>query len=266
MITEQLTLFKLGGKVESKIIKDYTLEQLIKTLNLNEISGNTKNLINELLADDYTASMTLKDPRVLKLYFNLIYKYPNIKGKAEMIDMIATKRYYEIEGGENSRLIIQLIDRYFDKVDKKDAEDYQEAIQAQNESKIIESLNDIPAMLLKVMPESQALSLIGNEEIYSTLLRLEQEVNETPSLYGQDGKGDEAIVYLHYFSGSSDWFITELNKKDNMAFGYVVLNGDIMNSEFGYISIDEIKSLDIELDFYFNKMTVKEATTKYHGE
>jgi len=265
MIIEELTLFKLGGKVESKIIKDYTLEQLIKRLNLNEVSGSTKSLITELLADSYTASMTLKDPRVSKLYFGLIYKYPKIKDKAELVDMIATKKYYETQVVENSKLIVEIIERYFDKVDKKDAEQYQEAIQAQNESKVIESLSDIPPMVLNIMPQNQALSLIGNEEIYPTLKELERIVDEIPFLYQQDGKYMDSIVYLHYFSGNSDWFITELDKKDNIAFGYVVLN-DIQNSEFGYISIDEIKSLDIELDFYFDKMTVKEAITKYHGE
>lgn len=265
-MTEQLLLFKLGGRVESKIVKDYTLASLVKSFNMNELTGNTKNLLNELLAEEYTANLTLKDSRVLKLYFNLLMKYPNIKEKAELIDIIATKRYYESMGGENSSVVVSVLDRYLDKVDKKDAEDYEESVMLENQLKTINSREDIPSLLLKVMPKNQISALIGNTEIYPTLVRLEKEIKETPNLYSQDGKGKEAIVHFHYFVGGSDWFITELNLDERLMFGYVVLDGDMINSEFGYISLDEITSVDVELDFHFDKMTVKEAITKYHGE
>lgn len=41
------------------------------------------------------------------------------------------------------------------------------------------------------------------------LLELAHRVATMPVTYAQDGKGDEAIVYLHYFHGGSDWYITE---------------------------------------------------------
>lgn len=263
---EQLELFKLGGKVENRIVKDFTLESLIKGLDTNELTVNTNNILSELLSEEYTANLTLKDDRVLKLYFNLLMKYPNIKGSADIIDMIAVKRYYERFGGENSKLVINVLDRYFDKIDTKDAEDFEEIAKIENESKVINSIKDIPPILLKIIPQSQAQALVGNTEIYSTLIRLAEEVMETPALYSQDGLGNDAIVHIHYFSGGSDWFITEMNLDEALFFGYVVLNGDLVNSEFGYTSIDEITSTDIELDFHFTKMTVKEAITKYHGE
>jgi hypothetical protein len=260
-MTEQLVMFKLGGKVESKIVKDYTLSLLFKSLKINELEENTKNLLHELLTDDYTANLTLKDNRALKLYFNILMKYPKIKDKAELIDIIATKKYYEIIGGENSSIVLKVLNKYLDKIDEKD---YEEPTMMEN--KTINSREDIPSLLLEVMPIYQIEALIGNTEIYPTLVNLERDIKETPKLYEQDGKGEDSIVHFHYFSSNSDWFITELDLEKKLMFGYVVLNGDLINSEFGYISLDEITSMDVELDFNFDKMTVKQAITKYHGE
>jgi hypothetical protein len=37
---------------------------------------------------------------------------------------------------------------------------------------------------------------------------LEKLIASTPVTYEQDGKGDDAIVYLHYFFGGCDWVYT----------------------------------------------------------
>jgi hypothetical protein len=65
-------------------------------------------------------------------------------------------------------------------------------------------------------------------------------------------------VFAHYFYAGSDWYILEAAlKQDSTVFGYVVLNQDVMNSESGYISLDEIKGTGkIELDFYFTPQTL----------
>ncbi len=86
-----------------------------------------------------------------------------------------------------------------------------------------------------------------------------------PEVYGQDGMGDEAIAYLHYFYGSSDWYITEKDTSDeqHQAFGYVILNGDTQNAELGYISIEEMKSLNKpELDLYYTPQTLGEIKSE----
>ena len=68
--------------------------------------------------------------------------------------------------------------------------------------------------------------------------------------YEQDGKGDDAIVYLHYFIGSADWFITEkdIEMEQHQAFGLADLG---YGGELGYISIEELKSVGAELDFHW---------------
>jgi hypothetical protein len=67
---------------------------------------------------------------------------------------------------------------------------------------------------------------------------------ETPKPYGQDGKGYEAIVYAHYFVGSCDWFVTEYDPKDDIAFGWACL-GDRNNAELGYVSLTEMEQVRI---------------------
>ena len=88
---------------------------------------------------------------------------------------------------------------------------------------------------------------------------LYETITTMPKTYEQDGKGDDAIAYLHYFNSGSDWYITEKDMGDEQvqAFGYAVLNGDTQNAELGYISIEELTRLGVELDFHYSKQTLR---------
>jgi hypothetical protein len=85
-----------------------------------------------------------------------------------------------------------------------------------------------------------------------------------PATYGQDGKGDQAVVYLHYFIGGCDWWITERDagSPDDppdtgqaQAFGLVDLG---MGPELGYISLVEVLTAGAELDFHWQPKTLAE--------
>ena len=99
-------------------------------------------------------------------------------------------------------------------------------------------------------------------EFKEVINRLYEIIVNTPELYkSQDTKLEDKTAYLHYFKGSSDWFVFELDKKDvidenntieSPAFGFICLNGDIEMSEMGHFDINELKMLDVELDFYFD--------------
>ncbi len=95
-------------------------------------------------------------------------------------------------------------------------------------------------------------------EFEEVIERLHQTITTMPKTYEQDGKGNKAVAYLHYFKGGSDWYITEKDTEDEQlqAFGLVSLNGDY--PEIGYISIEELKKLNIELDFYWEPKTIGE--------
>lgn len=81
---------------------------------------------------------------------------------------------------------------------------------------------------------------------------LAQLIDGMAKTYDQDGKGDDATAYLHYFKGSGDWYITEKDasgKGTEQAFGLADLG---QGGELGYISIDELVRNNVELDLHFD--------------
>ena len=92
---------------------------------------------------------------------------------------------------------------------------------------------------------------------------LTQEIkNRIPKLYEQDGKGNNAQVYVKFFdpSGGWTWYATEFDGVDTF-FGLV----DGFEKELGYFSLSELQSikgrfgLGIERDMHFgNDRTVGE--------
>lgn len=104
------------------------------------------------------------------------------------------------------------------------------------------------------------------------LERLAGIVESMPVTYGQDGKGDDAIVYLHYFTGAYDGYVTEkdMEEPDNpaeaqwQAHGYVHWAQNGPHLSMGYICLPEIFGSNAELDFHFTPCTVREIKRK-HG-
>ncbi len=106
----------------------------------------------------------------------------------------------------------------------------------------------------------------GEEGVFFTckLNELTDIIDTMPKTYETDGMGDSAIVHLHYFKGGSDWYITEKDMDGGIyeAFGYACLNGDICNAELGYISIRELVANGVEIDFYWELVTLGDVKMK----
>jgi hypothetical protein len=49
---------------------------------------------------------------------------------------------------------------------------------------------------------------------------------------------------MHFFIASCDWYIAEYDRQD-LFWGFVILNKDYLNAEWGYSSLSELKSLDL---------------------
>lgn len=93
----------------------------------------------------------------------------------------------------------------------------------------------------------------------SKLAELADLITGMPVTYEQDGKGEDAIVYLHYFAGGqASWYITEKDVEpvQYQAFGLADLFGD--GGELGYISIVELIQCDAEIDLHFKPCTLRE--------
>jgi hypothetical protein len=68
-----------------------------------------------------------------------------------------------------------------------------------------------------------------------------------PPLYAtEDVKAGDKLVVLHYFLGGSEWFISELDTDEHIAFGWCILSGDIDNAEWGYVSLHELETLNYQ--------------------
>lgn len=82
-------------------------------------------------------------------------------------------------------------------------------------------------------------------------------ITRMPKTYEQDGMGEEAVAYLHYFLGGADWYILEKDAEDEQqqAFGLADLG---YGGELGYISIEELVANGVELDLHFEPKTMRE--------
>lgn len=111
----------------------------------------------------------------------------------------------------------------------------------------------------------------GGEWFEAKLQEMANLITTMPATRGQEGKGDEAIVYLHYFRGSMDYYITEKDSGSiddspedfqSQMFGYADLFGDRINGEVGYVSLREILAGGCELDLHWKLKTLREAVKR----
>ncbi len=122
------------------------------------------------------------------------------------------------------------------------------------------------ADLKKLLPKMQYQCMAENPEGFSNEIeKLNKIAENIPQLGGTDGLTGRHPLSLHYFCGGHDWYITEWDREDTL-YGYVILNGDYEMSEWGYVSLSEILSLEIEekwlyinLDLHCLYKTVEEA-------
>lgn len=68
-------------------------------------------------------------------------------------------------------------------------------------------------------------------------------LRHVPRLYGQDGNGVDATVFVKWFGGPCTWLITEYSVDERIAFGWCDLG--LGFPELGYVSLDEVLALRI---------------------
>jgi hypothetical protein len=108
-------------------------------------------------------------------------------------------------------------------------------------------------------PYSQLLVTVANPETYSDEMeRLNRIAGTIPAIGATEGMKEHPAI-LHYFYGGTDIYICEFDGKDEM-FGFTILNGDLDNSEWGYISLSEITSIPLlNIDYYFEEQSIEVA-------
>ena len=64
--------------------------------------------------------------------------------------------------------------------------------------------------------------------------------------------------------GGSDWYVTEYSPEEKVCFGFAILNGDIQNAEWGYISLQELEDvkigfIEVDRDLHWKKCKAGEV-------
>lgn len=88
------------------------------------------------------------------------------------------------------------------------------------------------------------------------------DIKTIPSLYGQEGKGKNALAYVKLFTPDSNftWYITELDLEEKLCFGFI----DGFEKELGYFSLEELSNikgnlgLKVERDISFQPTKLKD--------
>ena len=122
------------------------------------------------------------------------------------------------------------------------------------------TITTIPSLLKKFISVSQQQVLRESDESVDIISDIVKQIESTPKTYETDGQGDKAMAMLHYFKDSHDWYITERDSEDDQyqAFGLAVLGQDWQNAELGYINIEELKQIGVELDLYWTPKSLGE--------
>ena len=85
----------------------------------------------------------------------------------------------------------------------------------------------------------------------------EEELSKLPGLYATEGVSlRRKTVHTHFFVAGCDWYAAEYDPAKRIFFGFAVLNNDLEHAEWGYFSLDELRSLkvgpfEVEYDLYW---------------
>lgn len=75
----------------------------------------------------------------------------------------------------------------------------------------------------------------------------QSRLDKIPQLYETESIPlQDKLIYLHFFIGSSDWYVAEYDGDDTF-FGYVIFKGDLACTEWGYFSFSELKNVKVGL-------------------
>jgi hypothetical protein len=122
----------------------------------------------------------------------------------------------------------------------------------------------IPPEVAAVIPCGQLEVTKQNPDAYTeTVERLEEQLKKCPNIGETDGMNRTLVrehpAVFHYFCGATDIYICEFDGEDTM-FGFTILNGDLYNSEWGYISLSEIIAIPVmNIDYHFAEQSIEAA-------
>ena len=222
----------------------------------------------------------------------------SILQKGKVGDMTAGKEpadyveypYFEHYGEDNGRVVIELepdqVELLSQPIPAMESEPNDRKQQAENMAEFLGGMAEavgIPAEHAiatgNTVAVERAKKVIANDKLRGMKL-LPQEIREQlPPLYAQDGKGGKAVVYVKYFTPSSNWtwlctegepILDESGTYEiNFKFFGLVFGHE---KEFGYFLLSELEEvrgplgLPIERDLWFKPKTLAEIAPEMFRE
>ena len=101
-------------------------------------------------------------------------------------------------------------------------------------------------LLSRFMPPEQlfaTLDLLAGEEgsfFAGKIKEIATSIQSAPKIYETDGMKEHPVILRYFHPTGTETLVCEIGANGE-AFGYQVINGDWINSEFGYLDINEIK-------------------------
>ena len=95
----------------------------------------------------------------------------------------------------------------------------------------------------QIWPDGETLRVArGHEFVTASMLE------DIPDLYATENTSlAEKTVHAHYFSAAADWYITELDKEEGLAFGHCDLGMGF--PEWGYVDLKELEEVASQFGF-----------------
>jgi hypothetical protein len=123
----------------------------------------------------------------------------------------------------------------------------------------MQTIIDTAHNVAPLIPYTQyAMTIEYIERFETALIWLEKQLEGCPALKATEGMEEHPAIF-HYFYSATDIYICEYDGDDTM-FGFTILNGDVDNSEWGYISLAEICDIStMNIDYYFKDQTIEAA-------
>lgn len=201
----------------------------------------------------------------------------------------STTPYIEIYSNQNGRIVIELepvqVEVIGTPIPAIESDPISKKQQAENMANFlcgIASACGIPETHAVATTDTRAVErakkVITNDRIRGMKLLPKEIREQLPPLYSQDGKGGKAVVYVKYFTPSSNWtwLATEgesvldesQNEVDYRFFGLVFGH----EREFGYFLLSELEEvrgpmgLPIERDLCFKPKTLEEIAPEMFRE
>jgi len=129
----------------------------------------------------------------------------------------------------------------------------------------MKTITTIPQAVAAIIPYNQLAVTKKNLHAFTAEIeRLETLLEKCPRLKETDGMKEHPAIF-HYFYGSTDMYVCEYDQEESLMFGFVILNGDLQNAEWGYISLAEILPIPImNIDYHFEGQSIEAALHEQH--